>query len=231
MTYICDFQSNRITKCVLSTNRKCVDRPRESLVFVIILELLEYVSIIKKRYCALWSETSAGRTGHNMASAYIKILKASLQDYPEAEMIVIWSDSCAAQSRNSIQSFALIHLIHKHGNFKIIEQKYSTPGHSLLQEIDAIHSSIERYLRNLEIVRHGGLIRLLKQMDFKNVYLNFIQMKAEHFYDFKSSSSGINFSAIPFSKVKHIIYNINNLYMMKHRNDFSAEFVETTTRS
>lgn len=38
-------------------------------------------------------------------------------------------------------------------------QKYSTPCHSLLQEVDSVHSAIEKLLRNLDIYSSVDLLR------------------------------------------------------------------------
>jgi len=52
---------------------------------------------------------------------------------------------------NSVMSFALLPFLSGHPNIQEIVQKFGTPGHSPVQEVDNIHSQIERRMRKTEI--------------------------------------------------------------------------------
>lgn len=65
----------------------------------------------KQAYCAVWSENVGGRSGNEIASAVIVLLKHILLDHLEYEQLLLWSDSSVPQNRNSHISYALQHLI------------------------------------------------------------------------------------------------------------------------
>lgn len=105
----------------------------------------------KKAYSAVWPECVAKRGGNEIASAVVVILNCVLQENPELEKLVLWSDSCVAQNRNSMMTLALKKFIEEHPRIKQIEQKFCTPGHSSIQRVDNIHSHIEKMLKISEI--------------------------------------------------------------------------------
>ena len=111
----------------------------------------------------------SGRSGNNIASAVVKISKNIVKDIPYISKIILWSDSCVLRNKNSIMSLALLNFLKSEnsGKIEIIEQKLSEPGHGNLKEIDAAHSVIERYTKNLEIYSPIGLIRVLKNLQIK----------------------------------------------------------------
>lgn len=79
--------------------------------------------------------------------------------------------------------------------------KFSTPGHSCVQEIDSVHSCIERILKKSEYFSPLSLLRFLLKVSSVRPY-NVIQMSTEDFKDFKSCVSAYNYNLVPFSKVK-----------------------------
>lgn len=111
-------------------------------------------SLTKKGYCAVWTEAMSGRGGNDMASAIVKILERAVQDHPEVTEIVTWSDSCVPQNRNSIMSFAIVEFLSRNTKIRKITMKYSTPGHSAVQEVDNMHSNIEKAMASSEFSAH-----------------------------------------------------------------------------
>jgi hypothetical protein len=109
-----------------------------------VFNLTAHLSLNKCAYNAMWSEHQAGRGVNEIASALVKILEKVLEDYPLLESITLWSDSCIPQNRNSVMVTALKHFMQNHPILKTIEQKFSEPGHSQIQEIDCVHSHIYR---------------------------------------------------------------------------------------
>lgn len=63
-------------------------------------------------------------------------------------------------------SFAVQHFLNPKDSLQLetIEQKYSEPGHGNVQEIDAAHSCIGRYIRDVEVCSPLHLIKLLSDM-------------------------------------------------------------------
>ena len=73
--------------------------------------------------------------------------------------LTLWSDSCVSQNRNSDMSFALKRFLVKHPTVRTITQKFCAPGHSSIQEVDNIHSRIEKALLIAEIYSPVSLLR------------------------------------------------------------------------
>lgn len=180
-------------------------------------------------YNTVWHEFICGRAGVHIANALIKILKKVVIDNPHLERIILWSDSCVPQNRNSIMSFALQHFLKSEdsGNLKIIEQKFGEPGHGTIQEIDAAHSCIERYIRNLEIWSPLSLIRILLKIPktWKQKFV-VIQMKKSDYINYQLTCGSYTYNTIPYSKVKHIIYDSNSLFNVKFRSSFEGQVKE-----
>lgn len=57
--------------------------------------------------------------------------------------------------------------LHVHPNFRSVTIKYSTPGHSALQEVDSVHSSIERVFAKSEFYFPLGVLKLLLKVNEK----------------------------------------------------------------
>jgi hypothetical protein len=66
------------------------------------------------------------------------------------------------------------------GNLKIIEQKFSEPGHGNIQEVDNIHSQIEKWLESREVFSPVSLLRSLVQLG-RRANMQFIQVKKNIF--------------------------------------------------
>ena len=62
----------------------------------------------KQRYCSVWLESTSGRSGNDLASAFVTILKSVVNEHPDVSEITTWSDSCVPQNRNCIMSVALL---------------------------------------------------------------------------------------------------------------------------
>ncbi|VDI02329.1 Hypothetical predicted protein, partial [Mytilus galloprovincialis] len=105
------------------------------------------MSLNKTAYNAVWSEHQAGRGANEILSTLLKILEKVAQDFSLLENITLWSDSCIPQNRNSIMVIALKYFLqNNHYALKTIEQKFCEPGHSSIQEVDSVHSQIEKAL-------------------------------------------------------------------------------------
>lgn len=188
-----------------------------------VYNLTAHCSANNKTYCAFWHENITGRAGNHIASALIKILTRIITDLPDINKIILWSDSCVAQNRNSVMSFALSYFLSKHREIKSIEQKFSEPGHGNIQEIDAIHSLIERTLRYSEIYSPVSLLRCLKTLSGDKGKLVIIQMKKNDFLDYQKISKSFNYNSVPYTKIKYSIINSDTLFYISYKLSFSDE--------
>jgi hypothetical protein len=73
-----------------------------------VYNLTAHESINKTGFYYVWDESLCGRSGNDIASGLIKILKKIVKMYPSIKSFKLWSDSCVAQNKNSIMTFALI---------------------------------------------------------------------------------------------------------------------------
>ena len=141
----------------------------------------------------------ADSSGNDIASAMFKMLAVLMQENDIRELI-IWSDSCVLQNRNSIMANAILHFLRDNGNVSSVTMKYSVPGHSCIQEVDNAHSNIEKAMNLTDFYSPIGLIRLIKQVNRCNPY-RVIQMRAEVFKDFSATAKLLNYKTVPFSQV------------------------------
>lgn len=160
----------------------------------------------KITYCAIWTEAHSGRSGNDICSALIRILNELVKDFPLIKCIVLWSDSCVPQNRNKINTTAIKIFVNSNRNLERVIQKFSEPGHSNIQEVDCVHSSIDRYLKNLEIDSPLHFVRLLQNMKTKNVNLVILQMKPNDFKTYSNPAGKLDFTRVPFSRIKSILY-------------------------
>ncbi|GFO04062.1 DNA repair protein rhp54 [Plakobranchus ocellatus] len=141
-----------------------------------VYNLTVHYSLDKSSYCCIWNEAEGGRCGNTIASALLKVLDQFTQENPTINNIILWSDSCVAQNRNSLMSYALLSFMRAHPHIKILTQKYSEAGHSLVQEVDSVHSAIECHLARCEVFSPVTLIRQLLSVR-RNPKLMILQMK------------------------------------------------------
>lgn len=177
-----------------------------------VYNLTGHFSKTKKTYCALWTEATSGRTGNDLASALLMILRQLLKDNTDIESLTLWSDSCVPQNRNSYISYALADFMKENENINQIIVKYCTPGHSAIQEVDNVHSCIEKVLSVSEYYSPVSLIKLLKKVHKNNPY-RIIQLQNEDIKDFAECTKSLNYSQVPYSKVTSLKFTQNYFYV------------------
>lgn len=165
-------------------------------------------SIKKNVYNAIWYESICGREGTHIANALLKILRRVVLDFPDLKSLVLWSDSCVPQNRNSIMSTALRIFLNSAecGKLESIEQKFSESGHSQIQEVDCAHSRIERFFRHKFIYSPLSFIREFNRIPTgKQIYF-LLQMTKSDYFDYQEIAQCYRYSVIPYSKLCHIKY-------------------------
>jgi len=109
-----------------------------------------------------WNECE----GELDASVFVSILLSHLETYcinidqEEKKNIILFSDGCGYQNRNSILSNALLNFSVQHN--VVIEQKFLIKGHTQMP-CDSVHSAIERKLKNKEIHLPSDYVRITKE--------------------------------------------------------------------
>ena len=78
-------------------------------------------------------------------------------------------------------------------------------GHSCIQEVDNVHSQIEKRLRALEVFSPVSLIRAFRTTNKRSPF-TIIESTSEDFQDYQHAAKQLNFHSLPYSKVKHIMY-------------------------
>lgn len=171
-----------------------------------VYNLTAHFSVTKNVYCAIWTENLMGRSGNDIASALYKILEQVLADHPNVTELILWADSCVPQNRNSVMSYALSYFLQEHPSLNNITIKFSTPGHSCVQEIDNVHSCIDRVLSKAEYYSPISLIRLLLKVNRKKPY-RIIQLQEKAFKNFQECAGLFTYSTVPFTKVTFLKFS------------------------
>lgn len=117
----------------------------------------------------MWNETECGLTAHEFSSIIIHFLqKFVINIAKEKEVsIILYSDGCTYQNRNSTLSNALLNLSLKTG--VTIIQKYHLRGHTQM-EVDSMQSTIERKIKNTKINVPADYVTICKNACITNPY-------------------------------------------------------------
>ena len=185
-----------------------------------------HCAVDKKAYTALWNEGQNGRSGNDIASSVITVLEAIVKKHasdPRIKNMILWSDSCVPQNQNSLLATAIKKFLKQHPEIESVQQKFCEPGHSSIQEVNNIHSQVERVCRHVEIYSPVGLMKLLKKVNGKNP-ISITQMKPNMFKDYQTIAKVGQFHRIPFSKIKSLLYDNSEPKILKYKLSFSDEW-------
>lgn len=114
----------------------------------------------KDVYCFLWDETQASLDATNIASIIYQFLVTYIEGHPELKKIVLISDGCGYQNRNTVLSNVLLKLAMER-KISII-QNFLEKGHTQM-EVDSAHSLIERRLKNKDIYLPTDYIHVCRE--------------------------------------------------------------------
>lgn len=173
-------------------------------------------------YCMVWHEMISGRAGNHLASAVYKLMKDIMAGNDDIKKFILWSDSCVPQNKNSIMTLALQTFLKDHPSVTGVVQRFSEPGHGVVQEVDAVHSKIERWLKPVEIFSPLSLVRLLVNKSNKsNTKINVIQMMPCDFFDFQTAAKTLNYTVVPYTKIKELSLDSTNIFELKYKTSFT----------
>lgn len=117
--------------------------------------------------CYWYKETEADGQASTYASFLEHYLEENFLNSSRKLSIIIYSDGCTAQNRNSVMSNTLLYLSEKYD--VLIEQKFLEKGHTQM-ECDSVHSSIETALKNKEIYLPSDYLKVTNEARSKNHY-------------------------------------------------------------
>ena len=183
---------------------------------------LTAITTTKQGYCSIWTELTSGRKGNDIASAFIQLMEKVVNDNPNITNYVTWSDSCVPQNRNSVMSEAIIDFMRRHPHIDTVEMKFSVPGHSCVQEVDNMHSQIEKAMQVAEFYSPVSFLRVLLNINKRKSEgkpFCVIQMQNEQFMDYMSCSKHQRYSLIPFSHVAMLRFS-NASYQIGYKTSF-----------
>ncbi|XP_067635557.1 uncharacterized protein [Eurosta solidaginis] len=105
-----------------------------------------YNLVTKEVVCYWFDETAADLKSSTFANFYMDYISSILRK--DVKPVVIYSDGCTYQNRNSVVANALLRLAIEYN--VDITQKFLVKGHTQM-EVDSVHSVIERKLKNRQI--------------------------------------------------------------------------------
>ena len=153
-----------------------------------------------------------GMKGNDIASSVMKLLEANL-DNPRIKHIILWSDKCVPQNRNSFFPTAVNVFLKNHPQVLTIEHKFCEPGHSTIQEVDNMHSQIEQVCGNSEIYSLVELLRRVK-MVHRRKPLKLIQLRSQDFHTIAQRGQ------YQSSKVKCLLFEQKKPKVIKYKTSF-----------
>lgn len=119
--------------------------------------------------CYWFNETDADGQAATYASFLVHYLEEHFLTTKDDQLpIIIYSDGCTAQNRNSILSNALLYLSEKY--HRVIIQKFLEKGHTQM-ECDSVHSAIETALKHKEIYLPSDYLKTTREARIKNPYV------------------------------------------------------------
>lgn len=108
-----------------------------------------FVLKTKDAKCFVWNETEGSVGSDEFASIVsrfiVEIVYPKMQESEKSNSVIFWSDGCTAQNRNATMSNALLNVAISYNI--TIYQKFLEKGHTQM-EVDSIHASIERKMKN-----------------------------------------------------------------------------------
>nr|CAH7748465.1 unnamed protein product [Callosobruchus chinensis] len=133
-------------------------------------------------FCYLWFESLAKRGGNVIGSCIIHYLTKNLDS--SVSHIIMYSDSCGGQNKNSYVSAALLTALEKCENLAIIDHKFLLPGHTRM-EADTDHSLIERKKKkcNLKLEHPHDWAQLIRLVGKKKPFVVH-EMEHPEFFNF-----------------------------------------------
>ncbi|XP_031335495.1 uncharacterized protein LOC116165313 [Photinus pyralis] len=102
----------------------------------------------KEGFCFLWNESEGALTANDFSSIVSDFVEQEIKKNKGLREMIFFSDGCTGQNRNSTLANAFVNLAAQHKI--VLTQKYLFKGHTQM-EVDSMHATIEREIRNRKI--------------------------------------------------------------------------------
>lgn len=139
-----------------------------------------------KAFCYMWPECEGNRGANDIASCLYNFIINQLPNlHPNAKKLIMFSDSCPGQNKNSIVTTMLMLVAKLSPQLQSIEHKFLVPGHTHM-EADTDHALIERKKKrtNMDIHLPRDWYQLVRTASNNTAKFTVIEMTREIFYDF-----------------------------------------------
>lgn len=182
-------------------------------------------------YCYLWDESEGGVNAEEFSSIICHFIQTKI-NLDVIKRVILFSDGCPYQNRNSVLSNSLLLTSIKTG--LIIEQKYLEKGHTTM-ECDSMHACIERSLKNREIYSPAGYFEVCRmaRVEGKPYEVEFLDFKFFKNYSalnyMKSIRPGKKKGDPVVTDIKSIKYNPEGCVKVKL--DFKEKYIELSQRT
>ncbi|GFO13945.1 hypothetical protein PoB_004045000 [Plakobranchus ocellatus] len=126
----------------------------------------------REGFCYVWDETQGDLSSEAFASIQVDHFRQYVEDHPAITVLIIWSDNCCYQNKNTTLSNAFSSFQRKR---VVIIHQYLLQGHTQM-ECDSMHSKIERKITNDIFLPHNychimkSALRIPKPFDVKQLF-------------------------------------------------------------
>ncbi|KAL4708255.1 hypothetical protein ACJJTC_002338 [Scirpophaga incertulas] len=137
-------------------------------------------------YCYMWPESSGGRGANQIASCLYDFIIVRLPLlHPTSKHLIMYSDSCSGQNKNSIVTTALMIALKDSAQLSTINHKFLIPGHTHM-EVDSDHALIEKAKKRTSMNIHHprDWCQLVRTASNRTNKFSVIEMDSNDFYDF-----------------------------------------------
>lgn len=139
-----------------------------------------------KAFCYMWPECEGNRGANDIASCLYDFIINQLPHLnTNAKKLIMYSDSCPGQNKNSIVTAMLMLVVKLSPQLQSIEHKFLVPGHTHM-EADTDHALIERKKKQTSMDIHlpRDWYQLVRTASNKTAKFTVIEMTRDMFYDF-----------------------------------------------
>lgn len=183
-----------------------------------------------KAFCYMWPECEGNRGANDIASCLYDFIINQLPHLnPNAKKLVMYSDSCPGQNKNSIVTTMLMLTAKLSPQLQSIEHKFLVPGHTHM-EADTDHALIERKKKHTSMDIHlpRDWYQLVRTASNKTAKFTVIEMTHDVFYDFnifskqyltlrKTNTANEKFL---WCDVRSVLYTKENVSRFSYKEEF-----------
>lgn len=141
-----------------------------------------------KAFCYMWPECEGNRGANEIATCLYDFIINQLPNlHPNVKKLIMYSDSCPGQNKNSIVTAMLMLIAKLSPQLQSIEHKFLVPGHTHM-EADTDHALIERKKKQTHMDIHlpRDWYQLVRTASNKTSKFTVIEMAHDMFLDFNN---------------------------------------------